>query len=301
MNRVVLGLLLLLYPRAWRARYGQQLRHVIAQTTAAGRSSWRTGVDVARAAAAVRAKALGIVGAGVTRQDRAIGGCVLVLWAWAAFVVAGAAVLKTSEHWQGAVPTGDRALPTAAFAALVTAAGVGTVMVLGGIAVTLPRVVAMLSGGGWPQIRGPVLRAASVTLVAAVWTLGLAVWAHRLGSVARNGGNTLFGGAFVGWALSVAVSLAAWTAVASLIARHIGLGRRLLVAEALLAGAGTCAMAVMSVAAVVWWWSVGRVAPGVFSGASAATPVVVAIVLMAGSTCLGIAGTTRAARELGLV
>lgn len=301
MNRVVLGLLLLLYPRAWRARYGQELQHVIAQTTAAGRSPWRTAVDVARAAAMVRAQALGIVGAGVTRQDRTTGGCVLVLWAWAVFVVAGAAVQKASEHWQGAVPAGDRALPTAAFATFVTAAAVGGVVVLGGIVVTLPRVVAMLAGGGWPQIRGPVLRAAGLTLVAAVWTLGLALWAHRLGSVARNGGNPLYGGAFVGWALSVAVSLAAWTTVASLIARHIGLGRRLLVAEALLAAAATGAMAVMSVAAVVWWRSVGDVAPGVFAGGSAATPMTAAAVLMAGAMCLGIAGSARAMRELGLV
>jgi len=301
MNGVTLRLLLLLYPRAWRARYGQELRYVIVRSTAAGRSPWRMGADVARAAAVVRAQALGIVGAGVTRHDRATGGCVLVLWAWVAIAISGAGLQKASEHWQGAVPTGDRGLATVAFTTVIAAAVCGAVIVLAGVAVTVPRVVAMLVGGGWSDIRGPVRWAVGVTVIAAAWTLGLAIWAHRLGPVQRNGGDLLYGAVVMGWGLCVAVTLAAWTAVASLLARQIGLGRRLLVTEAVLAAVATGAMAVMSVATLVWWRSVGSVAPGFFGGGSVATPVTAAVILMAVATVLGAAGTARAARALDLI
>jgi hypothetical protein len=301
MNRVALRLLLLLYPRAWRARYGQELRYVIVRSTAAGRSPWRIGADVARAAAVVRAQALGIVGGGLTRHDRATGGCVFVLWAWIAFVIAGAGLQKASEHWQGAVPTGERGLATVAFTTVIAAAVLGTVVVLAGVAVTVPRVVAMLVGGGWSDIRRPVWRAVAATVIASAWTLGLAIWAHRLGPVQRNGGDPLYEAVVMGWGLSVAVTLAAWTAVASVLARQIGLGHRLLVTEAVLAAAATGAMAVMSVATLVWWRSVGAVAPGFFGGGSVTTPVTAAVILMTAATVLGAAGTARAARALDLI
>jgi hypothetical protein len=300
-NRVALRLLLLLYPRAWRARYGQELRYVIVRSTAAGRSPWRIGADVARAAAVVRAQALGIVGGGLTRHDRATGGCVFVLWAWIAFVIAGAGLQKASEHWQGAVPTGERGLATVAFTTVIAAAVLGTVVVLAGVAVTVPRVVAMLVGGGWSDIRRPVWRAVAATVIASAWTLGLAIWAHRLGPVQRNGGDPLYEAVVMGWGLSVAVTLAAWTAVASLLARQIELGHRLLVTEAVLAAAATGAMAVMSVATLVWWRSVGAVAPGFVGGGSVTTPVTAAVILMAVATVLGAAGTARAARALDLI
>ncbi len=295
----VLGLLLLLYPRAWRARYADELAYVVAEATAAGGSSWGIGADLVRGATRERARALGLTGAGLTPVERATGGCVAVLWAWAAFVAAGAVVQKTSEHWQGAVPAPDRTVPGAAFVALVTCGAVGGALVLVGIALTLPRIVAMLAGGGWAAIRGPARRAAAATLVAIAWAVVLGVWARRLSAVQRDGGDHLYGVAFVGWALAVVVALIAWAAVAAIIARRIALSRRLLVAETACAATTTGAMALMSVAAVVWWRAVADVAPGFFGAGPA--PIAGAVALMTGATLLGIAGTSRAARELRLV
>jgi len=226
---------------------------------------------------------------------------VLVLWAWAAFVVAGAVVQKGSEHWQVAVPAGDRAVPTAAFAALVGTAAIGSVMVLAGMALTLSRVVAMLSGGGWREVRGRACWAAGLTVVAAVWTVGRGIWAHRIGTAGRNGEDHLYGAAVLGRGLSVAAALIAWTAAAAFVARQIALGRRLLVAEAVLAATTTAAMAAMSIASLVWWRSVANAAPGFVGGGSAASPVVAAVIVMAVATSFGVVGTARAARELRLM
>ena len=121
-NRWAIAALLLLFPRAWRARYGEELTQLVAETSRAG--SHRGGSAVIWCARPPP-NAHGASGSSVialSRTDRATGGCLAVLWAWVAFVVAGTVVQKASEHWQGAVPAGDRALPTVAFSVLVAGA-----------------------------------------------------------------------------------------------------------------------------------------------------------------------------------
>jgi len=297
-NRWVIAGLLLLFPRAWRARYGGELTQLVAETVAAGQSPWRVGGDLVRAAAAERARSLGLIGDAFSRTDRATGGCLAVLWAWVAFVVAGAVVQKASEQWQGAVPAGDRALPTVAFAVLVAGAAFASVAVLAGIALTVPRIGVMLAAGGWSTIRGPVRRAAGLTLAAAAGTVGLAAWAHALGATQRNGADHLYGAAFVALGLVGVAALVAWATVAARIARRIGLGGRLLAAEVGFAIATTLAMAMMSVASLLWWQTVAGVAPGFFAGGRVGGPVAAAVTLMVTATLVGAAGSARAIREL---
>jgi hypothetical protein len=298
MNRVVTSMLLSLFPRGWRARYGEELTQLVDETIAAGQSPWRVGSDLVRAAAAERARGLGLVGTGFSRADRATSGCLVVLWAWIAFVVAGAMVQKGSEHWQGAVPAGDRALPAAAFAVLVAGAVFASIAVLAGIALTVPRIGVMRVSGGWDAVRGPVLRAAGLTLAAAAGTAGLASWAHAIGPAQRNGADQLYGAAFLALVLVGVAALVAWTAVAARIARRIGLGRQLLLAETAFAGATTVAMAVMSAASLVWWRTVAGAAPGFFAGGPDGGPVTAAVALMVMATLVGAAGSARARREL---
>lgn len=301
MNRWVIAGLLLLFPRAWRARYGQELTQLVDETVAGGQSRWRVGGDLARAAAAERARSLGLIGAACNRTDRATGGCLAVLWAWVAFVVAGVMVQKASEQWQGAVPAGDRALPAVAFAVLVAGAAFGSVAVLAGTALTVPRIRVMLAAGGWSAIRGLVLRAAGLTLAAAAGTVGLAAWAHTLGPAQRSGAGHPYAAAILALALVGVVGVAAlvaWTAVAARIARQIGLGGRLLVAEAGLAVATTVAMAVMSVSSLLWCQTVADAAPGFFAGWQVGGSVAVAVTMMLAATLVGAAGSARALREL---
>jgi len=298
MNRVALGILLLLFPRRWRARYGDELTELVADSVAAGHSPWRVGGDLVRAAAVERARGLGLVGSGFGRADRVTGGCLAVLWAWIAFVVAGTVVQKTSEHWQGALPGGERAVPAAAFAVLVIGAAVASVVVLAGIALTVPRIGALFTAGGWGTFRGPVLRAAGLTLVVGVGAAGLVIWAHRLGPAQRNGADHPYGAAFVGLALAGVAVLIAWTSIAARIARCVGLGRRVLLVETALASVTTLTMAVVSAASLVWWCAVAGVAPGFFGGGPAGGPVAAAVALMMVATLVGAAGSARAIREL---
>ena len=130
------GLLLSLYPAGWRARYGEELEALILETSA-GRVSWHVRLDVAVGGGRERLHAAGL-GGGDAPAERMRGGALLVLCAWALFVVAGVGVQKFSEHWQAVTPSADRALPAHAFDVLVVAAAIGSALIAAGVAATLP-------------------------------------------------------------------------------------------------------------------------------------------------------------------
>ena len=98
-------LLLRAYPRRWRERYGDELVALLE----AEPLTWRTRTNVLTAGLRERLRGSG------PPQLR-------VLWAWSLFVIGGMAFQKSSEHWQLVVPTGDRAVPTAAFDTVQAAA-----------------------------------------------------------------------------------------------------------------------------------------------------------------------------------
>ena len=141
------------YPRAWRLRYGAELIAILEQFDAAERSSWATRFDVARAGLRER---LRILAPGPLRpRERAREGALLVLYAWMLFVVGGFAVAKLSEHQQAVTPPNKQSLPSQAFSVLYWTAGVGSVLVIAGVAISLPALVALLRRGGWFEIRRP--------------------------------------------------------------------------------------------------------------------------------------------------
>lgn len=294
MTRVLLGALVWLFPRRWRARYGPELIHLVEEERTAGQSAWRIGGDLVAAAAAERARELGLIGSGVTRAARVTGGCLAVFWAWTAFVVAGAVVQKSAEHWQGAVPAGARTVPATAFAVLIAGAALAGVTVLVGIALALPRIRTALADGGLRAVRGPVVWAGVLSLVTGAGMLGLAVWAHRLSVAQRNGADHRYGIAFLVWAAIAVAALIAWTGVAARIARRVEFGRRMLVAEAAAAVGVTVAMAGMTFATLVWWHAVAVAAPGFL----ASGPLALAGAVMVAATLVGAGGSRRAVREL---
>ena len=294
-------LLLRLYPPAWRARYGDELVALLELSGGDRRPSWRAQADVVLNGLRERLRSAGLRGDGVPPSERVRAGSLLVLCAWTLFVVGGAGVQKASEHWQDATPAGQRGLPSAAFDVLVVAAALGSALILAGIALVLPSLLVHLRRGGWASIRRPVVRAVLVTVPAVAATDGLVVWAHRLSSAQRNGGDALYGGVWLLWALLVVACLVAWVAAAVAVARRLDLPPLVLRIEGWLGVAVTAAMAAMTVAAVVWWVGLVRVAPWFFNGRpleSAATPVdpklVVACSLMLAATLLGAAGAVRA-------
>jgi len=286
--------LLALFPAAWRRRYGDELDALILDMHADGR---RTGahlqLDLLRAAARERLRGGGDPG----RRMR--GGASLVLWAWALFVVAGAIVAKTSEHWQQALP--GQAAAHVAFTAFTVIAVVVAAAIAGGVAIPLPAVWRLVREGGWPRLRRRVAWASGLTVTAAMATVALVVWAHGLTPADRNGHDQLFATGFVAWGVLVVACLFAWTAVATRIVADIRCDRTVLRVQAWLAPGVAFAMAAMTAAMLVWWAVVGARSPGALTGGSAVahpSPLVpelaLAAVLMVVATVIAALGAVRA-------
>jgi hypothetical protein len=299
------GLLLRFYPPAWRARYGEELATLIEQNSPDGQVPWRVRLDIARAGVRERLHAVGLAGYGIPPGEQVRAGSLLVLSAWVLFVVAGAGVQKVSEHWQAVTPIAKQGLPSAAFAALVIAAGFGSVLVLAGIAAALPSLAVFLRGGGWPLVRRPIVRAVAVSLPTIAATIGLVELAHRFSNTQRNSGSFFYGGVFLLWVVLVAACLFVWTVAAVATARRLRLPEKTLRLEAWLALAVSAAMAAITIATAVWWASLADAAPWFFSGrpvGSVASPfepkLALAAALMLCATLLGLAGATRAIRGL---
>ncbi len=293
--------LLRVYPRAWRARYGDELAVLIEELDGGRRMSWRTGLDVVRAGAIERARVFGV--SGLPPRERAREGSLLVLYAWMLFVLGGFGVQKASEHWQAVTPAARQGVPAAAFDVLVVTAGVGSALVLLGVATSLPRLATFLRDGGWPKLRRPLTRATVLSLLAVVATFGLAAWAHSLTPAARNGSDPAYSLVFLAWVALFAGCLFASAMAAAAAARQLTSSIRTLTFELWLGIAVTAAMAVMTIATAVWWASLARLAPWFFDGrpiGSSASAfewnIAIPAMFMVGATALGLIGATRAAR-----
>jgi len=298
------GLLLRLYPDGWRQRYGEELEELIVESCGGEGVPWSMRLDVVRGGARERLRDVGLGGDGAP-DEQARGGALLVLCAWALFVIGGLGVQKFSEHWQDATPTASQSLPSIAFAVLVAAAACGTVLVLVGVVAALPSLAAFLRRGGWAGIRRRVTAALLLTGVAIVATVALVMWADGLTAYQRDGHDLAYAIGFVAWALLAVGCLLAWTVAAVTTARRLTLRTPTLTIEAWLAAAVTLAMVGMTAATVVWWIALADAAPWFLagrprgeSGSPLAAQLGVSAALMVLASLLGAAGSHRALRAL---
>jgi len=238
-------LILLLYPRRWRERYGGELLALLE----AEPLTWRVRANVAAAGLQERLH--------VSQPPQ-----LRVLWAWSVFVVGGMAFQKTSEHWQAVVPARDHMLPTVAFDVVQAAAAIGSAAVLVGVALALPSFLLDLRNGAWSTLRRPILLASIAT----------AVDAGALVAVALDH-DVVAASFFVVFAV---FALFAWTRAAVLAARRLEQLR----AHAYLALTVATTMVVMLVAAAVWFASVNTDAPSFVGPAQLA---VIAMFMLAGT------------------
>ncbi|HST17382.1 MAG TPA: hypothetical protein VLK36_06915 [Gaiellaceae bacterium] len=252
-------LLLQIYPRRWRDRYGDELAALLEDEPL----TWRVRANVLLA--------------GLQERLRS-GGPPRVLWAWTLFVVGGIAFQKTSEHWQAVVPTGDRGVPTAAFDAVQVAAVVGSAAVLTGIALALPSFWRDLGHGGWAALRRPVFLALATTTISLSALAFFALW-HSFATAAVA--------VFLASAL---LSLFAWTHAAVVAAERLAVAQAR--ACAYLAAAVGATMIVMLAAAAIWFGSVMAHASS-FVGAG---QLAVVVVFMVTGTLLALPGAIRSLR-----
>jgi MFS family permease len=302
----VASLLVRLYPRPWRERYGEELIGLILECGDGGRNAWQTRVDVLVGAGRERVVAAGLA-PGASAGARAHGGMSLVLWAWALFIFAGAIVQNTSEHWRQALGRGSDVPASVAFGVLVGVAVLVALIVLAGIAVAVPRLRELVRGGGWPAIRLPIRRAGMLTVLWLVAIVGVVVWAHTLSAHQRDGSDSAYEAAFIAQALLGLAALLAWTAAAIRIQHRLTLAAVTLRIQGRLSVLAAAGMGVMSLATGVWWVALAARSPGALTGshapsASAAVPqLVVAGVIMlcsALAAAFGARHTTRALPEL---
>jgi hypothetical protein len=222
-----------------------------------------------------------------------------VLCAWSIFVLAGIALQKTSEHWEGVVDPSARARAGIAFGTVQALAGIASLLVVAGAVAVLPAVARFLAAGGWRAVRRSVLRAAATCAVSAVAFGTLLWWAHRLSEPQRNGADLAYGLSALGAGLLVVASIATVTAAGVQIVRQLRLSPGVLRLEGRLAEAVTAAMAIMAVATCVWWGVVAAAAPWFFGGtvgrhgSGIGLRTVVVMGLMLGAVVLAALGSRR--------
>jgi hypothetical protein len=288
------------FPAAWRARYGDELEALIADMSV-GRPRLGVGVDVVRAGLRERLRAAGHGGAPRTSPaGRARSGAVIVLWGWAAAVLAGLLVQRSTEHWRTALGPGHGGA-SVAFGVFVGAAGAGSLLVALGIALALPAFADDLRRGGWPRLRGRVVGAAVFSGAFLLASLALVIRAHGLTAAQRNGGDPGYEIAFVGWALLGAATLLGWTSAGARAARGLTLSPAIVRTHTWIAAAVAGAMALMTVAGAVWYVQVARHSPAALTGGAAdpaasalVVPLLAALAVMGGASLAAIGGARRA-------
>ncbi len=290
------------YPPAWRERYGEELLALMEDTYGERGVPARGRAEIVRAGLRQR---LEPGSAPPGPADRVRSGALLVLWAWVLVVVAGTGYAKFVEHWDVATPTAHRWLPAAAYGTVQAAAGLGAAVLATGALVALPAFVRFLRGGGWPDVRRPVVRAVALVSAAVVVTATVVLWSHAVGPAARATGSTALGVVGALWGALLLAALAAATGALVAVVRRLELSATVLRFEGWLAVALTALVLVVLAGVVLWWAAIATWAPafltgsGLAAGHAPAPPALVAggLLLLAGAA-LAVAGTVRVLRAI---
>ena len=139
------------YPRAWRFATGPTDRDARAVRRAGdhrGRLGSTSRFRFAGAAADPRARPTPPPGT----SPRRCPSCPLCLDAVRGWWLRAR---ETVRHRQAVIPPNKQSLPSHAFSVLYWTAGVGSVLVIAGVAISLPALFALLRRGGWIEIRRP--------------------------------------------------------------------------------------------------------------------------------------------------
>lgn len=248
------------YPTAWRERYGAELVALLDDTHADASLSVRERCSLARAGIIERWRYCDLVGHRSTGVEQKRAGALLVFYAWACFMVAGAGFAKYSEHWDVLTPSQHRAVPEAAMTIVQVSAFVGAGLC------ALACVVSWSSW--WRLVRASRARSLAATLapgfvatLVAICSSGLViVLAHHASSAQRQGvasGYRLVG---LTWSALLVVCLAVVSANLGRVVRRLDYSRGQLRALAVLARLLGVVMLVIFAAFVAWWVSIATYA-----------------------------------------
>jgi hypothetical protein len=261
------------YPRAWRTRYGDELVALL-DDEYGDHLPLIVHLGVVTGGLRQRAQQSGLTGDSAPAANGVRAGALVVLVAWAAFVIAGASFAKFSEHFDEALPHSMAAhhLPDLAFSVLQSVAAVAGVLVVAGALLAVPAFVRFLRTDGWASVRGHFVRAATGSVLTGAATVLVVLQAHHLTPQQRDNGFHWYGALFLIWAALIVITLALWTVVAVAAARRSVFSPAILTAEAILAAAVALAMTVMVGATAVWWGAMAADAPAFLSASPGNAP-----------------------------
>jgi hypothetical protein len=266
------------YPAAWRERYGEEFLAFLEDRYGTGPLPLPAWWSLLAGGLRERARHAGLIGDRVPVTERVRAGVLVVLAAWTGFVVAAFSFAKFSEDFRSASPRvtlsgrgvssvfihpPDPGIASAAFTLLEVVLGLAAVAVVGGAALAVPAFWRFLRAGGWPSIRGHVVRASVATMALVITTMPLLTWAHHLTWPQRNGQLAVYGAVVLGWGGLIALCLALWTAAAIAAARRMDIPWVVLFFQAMVAVGVAASMVVMLLLTSVWWASVAVNAPWV--------------------------------------
>ncbi len=290
------------YPAAWRARYGDELQALVEDSYGTDRPPLRVQLALRRSGALQHLTDYKLVDP-ADRGDRVRSGTLLVLCAWALFMVAGAAFAKFSEHWDVSVASGAQGLPTVAYDAVQWAGFAGTAIVAVAALIAVPGVVRLVRAGRFGPIRAPMGRAMVATAITATATVGVVAWAHRLSSHDRNGGSWPYLALGTVWALLICASIGLCTAAVVAAASRIEVSHRAWRVYRVLSVGLALAMVTVAAGTLAWWASLATRAPHVLDtgllalpGGQVPPPLVVAVALMVGGLAIAAIGVDRVVR-----
>jgi uncharacterized membrane protein YidH (DUF202 family) len=226
----------------------------------------------------------------------------MVLVAWSIMIVGGASLAKMAEHFPSALPSSSRTLATFSYNTTAIAGVVGTLLVLAGVIIALPGFARFVHSNEWPEVRRTFVKpvASSVALIGA--TIGLSEWAHHLNTSQRNGGNNVYSGAFIAFALVVVITIGLWTRASVTVASRIEFTPRALRWESYFALGVCLSSIIVVVSATAWWIQMGLHAPWFLNGTPigiSTSPwsahVVVTVLVMVIATVTALWGAARVA------
>lgn len=249
------------YPSNWRRRYGDGFAALLEDTYGANAPSWRARVSIARTGLAERAREAGLIGGATSSNDRLRAGSQLVLCGWSLFMVAGAIFAKFTEHWDTATPIAHRTLPNVSDSAVQWAGGAGMALVLLAGFFAVPATIRLLRDGGWTSIRRPMLQSVVAILVATVLTAAVAMRAHHLNYLQRNGGSVAYEVIFLLCCLAIVAALVTVTSSVISVTRQLNFSRSALLILSTLALVITLLMSVITAGTIAWWANEATYAP----------------------------------------
>jgi hypothetical protein len=293
------------YPPTWRARYGVEFVALLEDTHGMNDVPWRERLAIAKSGSVERARSAGLLGDSASPNERIRAGSLLILCAWAFFMLAGGIFAKFTEHWSAVTPTADRWIPSDGYRAVQWAGILGVVVVLAAVVVVLPAFVRLVREKGWAVVRTPILRSVLVVAATTAFMAGLVIWAHHLGAHDRNDGLLPYHLIVPLWVLAVAAALGFSTAAAVAVARRLDLSQRELRALGGMAIALAVIMVVIMAGTLAWWGSMAAYAPGFLGNGALSTSnvlppaMIVAGILMLLGVATAATGAVRVARSIG--